>query len=37
MIYRFADPLYLLLFAAVPLLVYWYVIRGRQQGIQLRF
>ena len=37
MIYRFADPLYLLLFAAVPLLVYWYVIRGRQQGAALRY
>ena len=37
MIYRFADPLYLLLFAAVPLLVYWYVIRGRQQSAALRY
>lgn len=37
MIYRFADPLYLLLLAVVPLLVYWYVVRGRRQGGSLRY
>ncbi len=31
MLYRFADPYYLLLFLALPLLVYWYVARQRVQ------
>ena len=37
MIYRFADPTYLLLLAVVPLLVYWYVSRGRRQVGSLRY
>jgi Ca-activated chloride channel family protein len=37
MIYRFADPVYLLLLAAVPLLIYWYVSRGRRQVASLRY
>ncbi|MDP6581385.1 MAG: VWA domain-containing protein, partial [Vicinamibacterales bacterium] len=37
MIYRFADPVYLLLLAAVPLLAYWYVRRGRRQAGSLRY
>ncbi len=37
MIYRFADPTYLLLLAVVPLLVYWYVSRGRHQVGSLRY
>lgn len=28
-IVRFADPLYLLLLLLLPLLAYWYVVRGR--------
>jgi Ca-activated chloride channel family protein len=37
MIHRFADPTYLLLLAVVPLLVYWYVMRGRRQVGSLRY
>jgi Ca-activated chloride channel family protein len=37
MIHRFADPTYLLLLAIVPLLVYWYVVRGRRQVGSLRY
>ena len=37
MIYRFADPVYLLLLAVVPLLAYWYVVRGRRQVGSLRY
>ena len=37
MIYRFADPEYLLLLAVVPLLGYWYVMRGRRQVGSLRY
>jgi Ca-activated chloride channel family protein len=37
MIYRFDDPVYFLLLAVVPLLAYWYVIRGRLQVGSLRY
>ena len=37
MIYRFADPMYLLLLAVVPLLGYWYVVRGQRQVGSLRY
>ena len=37
MIYRFADPLYLLLLAIVPLLGYWYAVRGRTQVGTMRY
>ena len=37
MIYRFADPMYLLLLAVVPLLGYWYAVRGRRQVGSLRY
>ncbi len=37
MIYRFADPVYLLLLATVPLLAYWYVTRGRRLAGSLRY
>ncbi len=37
MIYRFADPVYFLLLAVVPLLACWYVIRGRLQVGSLRY
>ncbi len=37
MIYRFADPVYFLLLVVVPLLAYWYVIRGRRQVGSLRY
>ena len=30
MIFRFEDPLFLLLLGAVPLLAWWYVVRGRR-------
>lgn len=36
-ILRFADPLYLLLLFLVPLLVYWYAVRGRRQVGSLRY
>ena len=36
-ILRFADPMYLLLLPLVPLLVYWYVARGRRQVGSLRY
>ena len=32
MIFRFADPVYLSLLGALPLLVWWYIRRGRLQG-----
>lgn len=34
MIYRFADPIYLLLLAVIPLAVLWYVRRGRGAAIR---
>jgi len=34
MIYRFADPVYLLLLAVIPVAVLWYVRRGRDASIQ---
>jgi Ca-activated chloride channel family protein len=34
---RFADPAYLLLLLAVPLLVWWYVARGRNRTGSLRY
>ena len=34
---RFADPMYLLLLVLVPLLIYWYVARGRRQVGALRY
>ena len=37
MIYRFADPFYLLLLAVVPAVTYWYVLRGRQQTGSLKY
>ena len=40
MIYRFADPAYILLLAVVPLLAYWYVVfvvRGRRPPGSLRY
>ena len=37
MISRFADPVYFLLLAVVPLLAYWSVIRGRPQVGSLRY
>ena len=37
MMYRFADPVYLLLLAVVPVLGYWYVMRGRRQIGSLRY
>ena len=36
-IVRFADPLYLLLLLLLPLLAYWYVVRGRRQVGSLRY
>ena len=37
MIYRFADPLYLLLLGIVPAVIYWYVVRGRRQVGALKY
>ena len=37
MILRFADPAYLLLLAGVPLLAWWYVVRGRSRTGSLRY
>ena len=37
MIYRFADPIYLVLLGIVPVLTVWYARRGRQQGASLRY
>ena len=37
MIYRFADPFYLLLLAVVPAVIYWYVLRGRRQTGSLKY
>jgi Ca-activated chloride channel family protein len=37
MIHRLADPYYLILLAALPLLVYWYVARRARKGGTLRF
>ncbi len=37
MIYRFADPLYLVLLVVVPLLTVWYARLGRRQGASLRY
>ena len=37
MIYRFADPFYLLLLGIVPTVIYWYVVRGRRQVGTLKY
>ena len=37
MIYRLADPYYLLLLLALPLLAYWYVARRARKGSTIRF
>ena len=37
MIYRFADPFYLLLLAVVPAVTYWYVLRGSRQTGSLKY
>ncbi|MGD8699704.1 MAG: VWA domain-containing protein [Gemmatimonadales bacterium] len=37
MIYRLADPYYLLLLLALPILVYWYVARRSRKGGTIRY
>ena len=37
MIYRFADPFYLLLLGIVPTVIYWHVVRGRRQVGTLKY
>ena len=37
MIYRFADPFYLLLLGIVPAVIYWHVVHGRRQVGTLKY